>query len=104
MFQSISDFIDELKALGPDGVFDKLVRVQIEQEQKNTALTEYSLRAAYMTTEGDLHQLLIPCGASPPKVNSGIPDGKQVAKEMLAELTGELESLQLKVRRGMYVS
>jgi hypothetical protein len=104
MFQSIADFIDELKELGTDGMAENLVRVQIEEEEINCAITKYWLRAGYMTSEGDLHQLLICCGLSPVKVNSGMQPGDEVANEDMAALTEQLELHGLKVRRGMYVS
>lgn len=104
MFQCVGDFIDELKELGTDGLAENLVRVQIEEEEINRAVTRYWLRAGYMTAEGDLHQLLVDCGMSPVKVNSGMQPGDEVANAMLSELTGQLEEMELKVRRGMHQS
>jgi hypothetical protein len=104
IFQSIEDFIEELKAIGDDGLADRVIRVQVEQQEQNQTLTQYWLRAGYMTADGDLHELVLDCGMSPVRVNSGMTPGDEVSVTLQSNLSERLKEMGLEIRRGAYVA
>lgn len=98
-FSTPKDFLVEVQAQ-KDGIEGATVRLQLEHQNVNMALERWYVRAGF-TVLGDLYQMVLDCGVSPPA--PGDRDGKQTATEEHNDLLAALVSENVTVRKGILV-
>lgn len=101
-FSSPVSFLAEVEARKEqDDLAENLVRLQLEPEEKNRALKEFWLRAAFLDQMGNLYQFIENCGREPPDRDQ--PSGAAEAHKLEAFLRNKLMALGITIREGCFV-